>query len=87
MLLLKKHEFPFIKFGAPALSQLLVYLISRSFQKIAKFKSVWACVCAHVYVYVWINVTSQNNVKVATCKTQHHITYYSSKCDKISKGS
>ena len=39
------------------------------------------CVC----VYVCINETSQNNVTVATCKTQHHITYYSSKCDEISK--
>ena len=78
---IKKPDFPCITFRGPALSHLLVNLISQSFQKIAKFKSV----CVYVYVCVCINETSQNNITVATCKTQHHITYYSSKCDEISK--
>ena len=88
---IKKHEFPCIKFRGPALSQLLVHLILRSFQKIVKFKSVSVCVCVCVcvcvraYVDVCINVTSQNNVIVTACKAQHHITYCSSKCDEISK--
>ena len=38
------------------------------------------CVCVSVrvcaYVYVWINVTSQNNVIVATCKTQHRVLFF-----------
>ena len=32
------------------------------------------CMCVHAYVYVCINVTGQNNVEVATCKTQHQVT-------------
>ena len=54
---------------------------SRSFQKIANFKFAWVCVCVcvrayvyvYVYVYVCINVTNQNNVIVATCKTQYRV--------------
>ena len=38
---------------------------------------VCVCVCVFANVYVCINVTSQNNVTVATFKTQHYITYYS----------
>ena len=47
---------------------------------------VTVCVraCVRAYVYVCINVTSQNNVVVATCKTQYYIMYYSWKYDKIS---
>ena len=63
-----------IKFRGPVLSQLRVYLISRSFQKIAKFKSVCECVCA--YMHVCINVTNQNNVTVATCKTQYRVLLF-----------
>ena len=66
-----KHGFLCIRFRGPALSQLLVYLILRSFQKIPKFKSMCVCVCLCGYVYVCINATSQNNVIVATCKTQN----------------
>ena len=69
---IKKNEFLYITFRGPALFQLLVYLISRSFQKIAKSKSVCVCVCVHVC----INVTSQNNVIVATCKTQHCVLLF-----------
>ena len=76
---IKKHEFLCITFRGPALFQLLVYLISRSFQKIAKSKSVWVfvcvCVCVCVCVHVCINVTSQNNVIVATGKTQHFVFF------------
>ena len=74
----------YIKFLGPALSQVLVYLISRSFQKITQFKSMCArarvcvCVCvrARAYVYVCINVTSQNNVIVVTCKTRNRILLF-----------
>ena len=81
----------YLIFG-PALSQLLVYLILQSFQKLAKFKSVCVCVCVSVcvcvcvcvclcvcvyaYVYVCINMTSQNNVIVATSKTQHRVLLF-----------
>ena len=71
------------------MSQLLVYSISRFFEKIAKFKSVCVCVCvcvcacARASVYVCINVTSQNNVIAATCKTQHCVLLF--ECDEISK--
>ena len=77
---IKKLEFPCIKFRGPALSQLLVYLILRSFQKNTKFKSVWVCVyvrvCVCTYVFVCINVTSKNNVIVATYKTQHRVLLF-----------
>ena len=33
-----------------------------------------ACVCS--YVYMCINVTSQNNAIVATCKTQHRVLLF-----------
>ena len=51
---IKKHEFLCIKFCRPALSQMLVYLILWSFQKIAKCKSVcvYMCVCVCVCVCV-----------------------------------
>ena len=70
---IKKHEFLCIKFRGPALSQLLVYLISRSFQNIAKLESAWVFVCA--YLYVCTNVTSQNNVIVAAGKTLHRVLF------------
>ena len=77
---IKKNEFLCITFRGPALFQLLVYLISRSFQKIAKSKSV--CVFVFVCVCVCINVTSQNNIIVATCKTQHFVFFF--EIDEIS---
>ena len=50
MLSLKNLNLVCIKFGGPVLSELPVYLIWRSFQKIVKFKSVYVCVCACVCV-------------------------------------
>ena len=78
---IKKHEFLCIKFHGPAVSQLLNY--HDLSKKIAKFNlCVCVCVCVCVfffvcaYVYVCINVTSQNNVIVATCKTQHRVLLF-----------
>ena len=48
MFSLKKHEFLHIKFHGPALSQLLMYLILWSFQKVTKLKSVCVCMCVCV---------------------------------------
>ena len=48
---------------------------------------VFVCVCVFffvcAYVYVCINVTSQNNVIVATCKTKHRVLLF--KMWRISK--
>ena len=72
---IKKHACPCIKFRGSTLPQLLVYLILRSFPKIEKFKfasvCVCVCVCVCVYISVCINVTRQNNIIIATCKTQN----------------
>ena len=53
---IKKHEFLCIKFYGPAVSQLLVYLISRYFQKIAKFKYLCVCVCVCVCVCMYVSL-------------------------------
>ena len=81
MFSLKNLNLACIKFRRPVLSHLLMYLISQSFQKIAKFVNVSVCVC--VCVCVCINVTNQNSVLIATRPTQY--TYLSLKCDKTSK--
>ena len=75
---IKKYGFLCIRFRGPRLSQLLVYLILQSFKNIPKFKSMCLCVCVCVcaYVFVCINVTSQNNLIVATWKnTKLRITF------------
>ena len=52
------------------------------FPKIATLKSVWVydsysvCVCVCVCVYVCKNTANQNNVIVATCKTQHGVLLF-----------
>ena len=37
---------------------------------------VCVCVCVRAYVYVCINVTNQNSVIVATCKTQYRVLLF-----------
>ena len=72
-------NFGCIKFCGPVLSQLLVYLISWSFQKIAKFKYVWLCVCMCMYVfacvclctYIWAYVYVCINDKWKQCYNYH----------------
>ena len=56
MFSIKNLNFMCIKFRGPVLSQLLVYLISRSFQKIVSFTSVWECVCVCVCVCMCVCV-------------------------------
>ena len=72
MLSLKNLNFVCIKFGGPVLSELPVYLIWRSFQKIANL-NLCEYVCVRAYVYVRINATNEDNIIVATCKTQYRV--------------
>ena len=56
-----------IKFRRPTLSKLLVYLILRSFQKIAKFK----CLCVVVFVCVCIGECVYKCDKSKQCYSCH----------------
>ena len=77
----KKLNFTGINYYPPVLYQLLVYLISRFFQNLAKVKSacvcVCVCVCARVCIcvckciYVYKCDINRSNVTVVTCATQY----------------
>ena len=76
---IKKHELPCIKFGGPALSQLLLYLIFRPFQKIAKFKPACVCMCVCVCVYVCV-CKCEKSKQCYSCHmqntTSHHVLLF-----------
>ena len=68
MFSLKNLNFRYIKFGGPALSQLVVYFISWSFRNIENYKSACVCVCVCVCVFVCVIVCVQAGVCICMYK-------------------